>query len=518
MSTGNKVHSDVEQEGTGGLPDHILSVVNDRHRLRVIEAVTQSHHLGDPKLDAVARLAADLMECPYAFVSFVDKNSLWYAGRAGVSEREVSIDHAIGAHVIAADDDEVFVIEDARAIPMFASNPQVIGEPFIRYYAALPLVADGQRIGVLSVTAPEPKTVPSPIQRQRLRDLASIASSMLQLKATERAKAKLDVAIQLEAARHAFALRVAGIASWVWHLDTDTVECGSKLRELFGISGLGSITGEQLLETIHLDDRERVKAALQQCLDEDTEFTSEFRAQSNGKWLFGHGQLMEHGKDGRPKTFAGVFIDVTSRKQAERQHEEDRVKQTLLLRELIHRVKNTLAVIQSITRQTLRATPDPATFAQVFQARITSLAASHTLLADHEWSGANLQQIIAAQVGPLIPGDAERVHAEGPDVNLSAETATQIGLVFHELATNAVKHGSLSTDTGTVHIEWKQDGKYVRVTWSEAGGPPLAEPVKSPSGFGSTLIRMSVSEYEARYRPEGILVSFAIDLRQPKQL
>lgn len=518
MSDGKPALDDTERGGASRLPDHILSVVNDTSRLRVVEAVTQSHHLGDPKLDAVARLAADLMECPYAFVSFVDKNSLWYAGRAGVSEREVSIDHAIGAHVIAAEDDEVFVIEDAHAVPVFASNPQVIGEPFIRFYAALPLVADGQRIGVLSVTAPEIKAAPSQIQRRRLRDLASIASSMLQLKATERAKAKLDVAIQLEAARHAFALRVAGIASWVWHLDTDIVECGSKLRELFGISGLGSVTGDQLFETIHSDDRERVKAALQQCLDDDAEFTSEFRAQSNGKWLFGHGQLLEHGKDGKPKTFAGVFIDVTSRKQAERQHEEDRVKQALLMRELIHRVKNTLAVVQSITRQTLRATPDPVTFAQVFQARIASLAASHTLLADQEWSGANLYQIIDAQVGPLIPGEPTRVRASGPEVNLSAETATQIGLVFHELATNAVKHGSLSTETGTVQIKWDQDGKYVRVTWSEAGGPPLAEPAKSISGFGSTLIRMSVSDYEAHYRPEGIVVSFAIDLRQPEHL
>ena len=514
---GKQAHFGEGSDDTSMLPEEIRVVVNDADRLRVIEAVCQNDHISDTKLDAVARLAADLLDCPKAFVSLVDADCLWFAGRAGVEAREVSVDNAIGAYVIAAAGDEIFVIEDTLADPRFAENQKVTGEPFIRFYAALPLVVDGQRIGVLSVIASEPKSAPSQTQKRRLRDLASIASSMLQLKATERAKARLDVAMQLEAARHAFALRVAGIASWVWHLDTDVVECGSKLRELFGFPGLGTITGEQLFGAIHPDDRARVTALLQQCLENDTEFTSEFRPESNGKWLFGHGQLLEHGRDGRPKTFAGVFIDVTSRKQAEQQHEDDRVKQTLLLRELIHRVKNTLAVIQSITRQTLRTTPDPAIFAQVFQARIASLAASHTLLADQEWANADLQQIIDAQVGPLVPGDKDRVRSAGPKVSLAAETATQIGLVFHELATNAVKHGSLSTEAGTVEIEWERDGREVRVRWTEQGGPVLGGQPPANAGFGSTLIRMSVKDYEAEYRPAGISVCFVIDLRTPDE-
>lgn len=515
MAKGERAYSETGRERADGLPENVRSVVASKSRLRVIDTVSQNDHIGDPKLDAVARLAADLMDCPMAFVSLIDQDCLWFAGRAGVSRREVTIDHAIGAYVIAAPDDDVFVIEDARTDPRFASNPQVIDEPFIRFYAALPLVADGQRIGVLSVAAPSSKPRPSLPQRQRLKDLAVIASSMLQLMVTERAKARLDVAMQLEAARHAFALRVAGIASWVWHLDTDIVECGSKLRELFGFSGLGTITVDQLFEAIHPDDQQRVVEELRASQNDDTEFTSEFRTGPNGTWLFGHGQVLEHGKDGRAKTFAGVFIDMTLRKQAEQRHEEDRVKQALLLRELIHRVKNTLAVIQSITRQTLRSTPDPATFARVFQARIASLAASHTLLADHEWGGADLSQIVDAQVGPLIPGDKARVSVSGPTVSLAAETATQIGLVFHELATNAVKHGSLSVETGKVDIGWERHGRQVRVRWKETGGPEPQIKKPAEAGFGSTLIAMSVSDYEAEFAPAGLTVSFVIDLRTP---
>ncbi len=518
MAEGNSANPSEAAAPGGGLPDDVRSVVNNDQRLRVVETMTQSDHISDAKLDAVARLAADLMDCPTAFVSLVDSHCLWFAGTAGISAREVSVDNAIGAHVIASPGDEIFVIEDARADARFADNPKVTGEPFVRFYAALPLVADGQRIGVLSVTAPTPKSPPTQAQKRRLRDLALIASSTLQLKATERANARLDTAMQLEAARHAFALRVAGIASWVWHIDSGIVECGSKMRELFGFPGLGSISIDKLLGAIDAEDRERVTAELRSSQDSDTEFTSEFRTGAGETWLFGHGQVLERNRDGKAKTFAGVFINVTARKQAERRHEEDRVKQALLLRELIHRVKNTLAVIQSITRQTLRTTPDPQRFAEVFQARIASLAASHTLLADHEWADAELEQIIEAQVLPLVPDDKDRITTSGPKVSLSAETSTQIGLVFHELATNALKHGSLSTETGRVSIEWEKRGREVHVRWTETGAPASDTPEKPVlPGFGTTLIQMSVSEYKAKRLAEGMTVSFVIDLRTPEQ-
>lgn len=183
----------------------------------------------------------------------------------------------------------------------------------------------------------------------------------------------------------------------------------------------------------------------------------------------------------------GVFVegsDVTDRVRAERQ-------QKLLLDELNHRVKNTLATVQAIAAQTLRTTDSPAAFRESFEARLLALSATHDLLTQSVWQGAPLRDVILME---LRPHGAERYQLEGPEVSLSPAETLTLGLVFHELVTNAAKYGALSTSEGCVRVRWAirdQGGALgLELTWSEEGGPPVSPPTRQ--GFGSRLIERSL--------------------------
>lgn len=177
---------------------------------------------------------------------------------------------------------------------------------------------------------------------------------------------------------------------------------------------------------------------------------------------------------------AGVVaeLDVTERRRAE-QHRE------LLMQELNHRVKNTLATVQSIAALSLRNGCEPHVRAD-FQARLRSLAHSHDLLTRESWSGAGLKDIALAALQPLLAEDrAERIQVEGANLWLDPRAAVACSMAFHELATNAIKYGALSVEAGTVQLQWSGE-ELVVLEWREAGGPPVALPQRR--GFGLRMI------------------------------
>jgi two-component system CheB/CheR fusion protein len=185
-------------------------------------------------------------------------------------------------------------------------------------------------------------------------------------------------------------------------------------------------------------------------------------------------------------TVSGIlvtFIDVTSIVQAE-QH------QRLLVDELNHRVRNMLTVVVSLATQTLRRAPSVDAFAEAFLGRIHALTASYTLLSRQQWVSVSLRAVLAEETRPYAQRDLDNIVMEGPDVQLTPKAALALGMMFHELATNAVKHGALSTPEGHVAISWKLDagenGQVLDLTWAEANGPPVHQPASH--GFGTTLI------------------------------
>lgn len=209
---------------------------------------------------------------------------------------------------------------------------------------------------------------------------------------------------------------------------------------------------------------------------------------------------------------SGIFVegtDATDRVRAQRQ-------QRLLLDELNHRVKNTLANVQAIAAQTLRTTPEPAAFRTAFEARLMALSATHDLLTASTWTGADLQEVLLLE---LEPHGENHYRFEGPQVQLSAQEALTFGLVFHELATNAAKYGALSSPDGCVQVRWSVEGaddnRRLKLEWAEHGGPPIAA-APAHRGFGSRLIERSVKsdlggKAELDYGPKG--VTCRIDIR-----
>jgi two-component sensor histidine kinase len=186
------------------------------------------------------------------------------------------------------------------------------------------------------------------------------------------------------------------------------------------------------------------------------------------------------------------------------------------MRELSHRSKNMLAVVQAIARQTAQQAGSVAEFVDGFGQRLRALAGAQDLLVAENWAGAHLDDLIRSQVGHYAP-DEGRVITEGPPVSLSPEATQTLALALHELATNAAKHGALSNDGGIVRVEWRVTGtppdEVIELDWRESGGPPVSPPAQR--GFGRIVIEFNVArslnaEVRLDFEPEGVHARFTI--------
>jgi PAS domain S-box-containing protein len=199
----------------------------------------------------------------------------------------------------------------------------------------------------------------------------------------------------------------------------------------------------------------------------------------------------------------GAAVDITGRKEGEAQSR-------LLMRELTHRSKNLLAVIQAMARQTARGALTLDGFLDQFSARLQALSTSHDLLIQESWYGASLYDLIRSQIGHYLDTRGSQVSLDGPPVRLRPEAAQNLGLALHELATNAAKYGALSVPKGRIMITWRGvEGGHggVEVTWQEVDGPPVEEPKRR--GFGTLVIKRNLSraldaEVDLLFRRDGV--------------
>ncbi len=189
----------------------------------------------------------------------------------------------------------------------------------------------------------------------------------------------------------------------------------------------------------------------------------------------------------------------------------------LLIEELNHRVKNTLAILQSIATQTFRSASKAER--QKFEGRLGALAEAHNLLSKEKWQGSELHDVIGRVMQPYLLNNPQRMRMFGPHVPLSPRFAVVLSMIVHEIATNAAKYGALSNDAGTVTVDWEiikaDDKPKLRLIWTEAGGPDVAAPVHR--GFGSQLIERSVrdqlnGEATADFRPRGVVYTILCSL------
>lgn len=220
-------------------------------------------------------------------------------------------------------------------------------------------------------------------------------------------------------------------------------------------------------------------------------------------------------RDGGRRFFTGVMRDVTDRKRAEE-------LQRLLVNELNHRVKNTLATVQSVAGQTLRNAADLGDAREALTTRLLALARGHDILTRESWDGAELADIVASVVA--AHGETQRFSVDGPAVRLAPKPALALSMALHELMTNAAKYGALSNENGQVRLVWRRNkadgGERLHLTWEETDGPPVSTPTRQ--GFGTRLITGGLArelggEVRLDYPQGGVICEIDAELGQTGQ-
>ncbi len=288
------------------------------------------------------------------------------------------------------------------------------------------------------------------------------------------------------------ALDASGTGTWRWDIQQDVVEWDPAMAGVFGFGPADPPprTSADFFRLIHHNDRERVSRIINAAARSGTTAAFEFRAAlPNGaeRWIYDRSRAILDG-DGRPLYMIGACLDITERKLAEG-------RQTLLLHELNHRVKNTLATVQSLATQTLRTSPSPETFQTNFLARLMALSATHNILTQRLWESACLDEVLGAELKPYGGIDQKRIRTDGETVQLKPQQALSLGMAFHELATNAAKYGALSSPEGTIGISWsvartESGERQLEIRWRERGGPTVRKTDRR--GFGTRLIDRSI--------------------------
>ena len=309
-----------------------------------------------------------------------------------------------------------------------------------------------------------------------------------------RLTAELASALQL----YETALRGSNVTIYTQDLE---LRYTSVSRPMFG-RPVEEIVGRLDDEVLPADSRGPIVKLKREALEQGAAKDGEIRVILNGvpQWYDVHIEPLCD-VSGEMIGLTCAAVDVTARKNGEA-HLRD------LLREITHRSKNLLAVIQSMARQTARHSDSTEGFLDQFGARLQALSASHDLLVQEGWHGASLLELVRLQLGHYLENEAALVSLKGPAVLLTPEAAQSLGLALHELGTNAGKFGALSVPTGRVAIDWRAlDGGGLEIVWVERGGPQVAQP--QHRGFGTLVIERNLqraldAEVGLSFDPEGL--------------
>lgn len=499
-------------ETAAPLPDDVRAVVENPARLEALAKLDVLDAEPDADFARLGRAVAHIFKAEFALVTLVGKDRQWYRARFGIdgmTGNETNLSFC--AHALALPDDEAMVVLDASKDPRFASNPQVTNWPNIRFYAGAPIIIGEQKLGTLCVLSATPRDAVDPGLLEQMIDLAGVAAALFALKDEARVRARTAAALLREEWRHALTLEAGKVGSWVWDIRTGEVACNETFRRMYELPETGPIRFEQVMEATHAADRAAVQAGIEASVDKGVDYSAEARVASSGRWLTMRGRVYQRDAEGKALIMMGASIDVSQSKQTAEQTR-------LLLRELNHRVKNTLAMIQSVARQTIRQNPDPKAFIDAFSGRLRTISDAHVLLADRDWSGVQLYEVIASQLGPDFLTKPDRAEVSGSDVTLPADHALGLGLILHELTTNAHRHGAWSGDRGVVSIQWDlrtTPARGLALNWRESGGPRVGAPQEY--GLGARLIERSLakvldSKVKLDFRPEGVVADVWLPL------
>lgn len=398
---------------------------------------------------------------------------------------------------------ETLVVHDVSTDPRTNSPNHLAAFAFLETCAAITvsLIKRGRMVAALYVHNREPRYW-SPGEVKLIEDVAERTWDAVERLRSEAALRKSEERLQL-------ALEASSVVgTWDWDIQSDLVYADERFAALYGVDPQAAAAGAPIasfVNGIHPHDRNRVDEHIRQAVKTDSMLAAEYRTiDKYGQihWVFAQGRCYHAA--GQPVRFPGISVDITERKKAE-EHRE------LLINELNHRVKNTLATVQSIASQTLRNADTMEEARSAMEARLLALSRAHDVLTRENWEGAGLIEIVREAMAPYRHERESRLHMEGPDVRLSPRMTLAIAMALQELATNAVKYGALSNAEGEVRVTWsvqRNGEKRLCLVWSETNGPRVNPPKRR--GFGTRLIERSLAqdlngEAQIAFAPTGII-------------
>ncbi|MBI0535846.1 PAS domain S-box protein [Roseomonas sp. KE2513] len=299
-----------------------------------------------------------------------------------------------------------------------------------------------------------------------------------------------EAALRASEARLRLTVEAARLSTWEFDLRHGTGSRAGPLMSTLPQLPPGDFPLERWLEAMHPEERDDVEARFWAVVrGESPRFEAEFRVRRPGgewAWVSSFGAVVERdAATGAALRVAGVAQDITERRAAEQ-------RRALLMREVDHRAKNALAVVQAMLR--LTRAEDLETYRHTVVGRVAAIARAQTLLAEDRWSGADLRALLQGELQSFLGGEGQRARLEGPPVTLPAGATQPFAMAVHELATNATKHGALGVPGGQLSITWDiAEGPNLRLRWAEAGGPPLPG-TPDRRGFGSRVLEGTVNQ------------------------
>jgi PAS domain S-box-containing protein len=394
---------------------------------------------------------------------------------------------------------ERIIVEDVTTDPLWVPYRALAQQNSIRACWSFPIRSVADKIlGTIAVYYDSPRE-PRQEDIDAVELLTQTAALIIERHKVAEERAAAYELLRRSESRLRLALAGARAGAWEWDAGTDDIVWSP---EMFVITGLPTRAHglETYLKMIKEEDRDRAVYDLKAALANGGPFTCEFRIRrTDGAviWLSISG-VVEHTETGEHLRAYGILQDITERKAHEEQIH-------LLMREVNHRAKNMLSVVQAIARQT--ATREPEDFIGCFAERIQALAAGQDLLIRNEWQGVDVEDLVRTQLAHFAGLIGTRIVVDGSRLRLKPASAQAIGLALHELATNAGKYGALSMDMGRVDVRWGSDGDTFTMSWTERDGPPVSAPERR--GFGTTVIEKMANHsldgaVDLDYAPSGL--------------
>lgn len=388
----------------------------------------------------------------------------------------------LGAFGVAAATGVTAVTQDIAADPNWTALRPLAQELGLKAAWSQPIISRDNRVLGAFGTYFRERRRPSVFELRLVETLSQTAALAIAQRESEAALARERRTLDL-------AMEAAEMGSWRYTVADNICLYDERAQRLYGLTEGRFLHDEENVKNMfHPDDLAPMWKAVGVAVDPkgDGRYDVEYRArQRDGSWrwlsAWGIVEFEGEGAERRPVAIAGSSRDITPQKLAE-EH------QRLLVNELNHRVKNTLATVHSIAHHTLRTAGDVGEMRRAIEFRIQSLARAHDLLTKQNWVGADIGEVVALAIEPF---SAAHIDISGPQLQLSPRQALALSMALHELATNAVKYGALARTEGRVEISWHSEGDRLRFTWRERGGKPVTPPLSR--GFGSRLLEKAVA-------------------------